>query len=68
MEIAKRKKQLGESSLTWEDYKRMEFMQCVSQLSAFILLHYYCHSYVRSINQFCLFSFFLLIQIIIGHQ
>lgn len=65
MEIAKRKKQLGESSLTWEDYKRMEFTQCVSQLSAFIFFHYY---YMRSINQFCLFSSFFLIQIIIGHQ
>ncbi|XP_077216705.1 cholesterol 22-monohydroxylase CYP90B52-like [Tasmannia lanceolata] len=29
LEIARRKKQLGEFGLSWEDYKQMEFTQCV---------------------------------------
>lgn len=29
IEIAKAKKQLGETALTWDDYKKMEFTQCV---------------------------------------
>ena len=34
-EIAKGKKQSGEKHLSWEDYKKMDFTQCVS----FFLLH-----------------------------
>ncbi|KAJ3681798.1 hypothetical protein LUZ60_014371 [Juncus effusus] len=30
LEIAKRKKERGDITLSWEDYKQMEFTQCVS--------------------------------------
>lgn len=29
LEIAKAKKELGESELNWDDYKKMDFTQCV---------------------------------------
>ena len=34
LEIASAKKQLGEIELNWDDYKKMEFTQCVSFLSS----------------------------------
>lgn len=36
------KKQLGELELSWEDYKKMEFTQCVSPL-----LHLLFHSHIK---------------------
>lgn len=44
LEIAKTKKQSGEKGLNWDDYKKMEFTQCVinqSILDYLLLLYYY---------------------------
>ena len=33
LEIARHKKQSGEKEINWDDYRKMDFTQCVSSLS-----------------------------------